>query len=114
MTPLDATLGAILAVRGELDSLATGQAYRALESVLIGYNRRCDLRRLAALVAVEESRWQTALQLEARLSDFETRSYPRIAAGHRAPRNEVESLMARILADASAPCARTVWAALRD
>lgn len=115
MNRLDSALGAILAVRSGLDSLATGRACAALETVLCGFQRRSHARALAAAVGEpNESLWSLAQRMAEMLRHFETTGYPRIAAGYRRPANEVEELMVKILADTPAPCSRSLWEILRN
>lgn len=60
------------------------------------------------------SRWDLAGELERRLARFESTSGRRIRAGHRAPRDHLETLLARIVATELPRSRRRLYALIVD
>lgn len=68
---------------------------------------RAEIAALEALAELAElldpdaaARWATAGAISERLARFEATAWPRIRVGHRAPRDRLEDLLARLAASA--------------
>ena len=99
--PLAARLHQLAAA---VDTLPATTAER-LHLAILAADRDLAIREAAALLDPTRrfSIWATAGALAARLDRFEATAWPRIRNGHRQPRDDLESALARILACPTCP-----------